>query len=301
MGGGDAPQRDIYSEITSEVGARARTMPGILGAEAQYRPEYANLDLQNIGNILYGQDNVTTPELQQEQYMGPSTYTYVDSKTGKPTGGQIQMTPDQFAALGPLQAANLMLVTPGTMQTRYTTKNVTTAGAPGLLDMQAKTRTAQIANLQSSDPETASLLERMTQNAQTGVDMGSRLNPAQMRNVQQTIRSRQAGTVLQNGNAGAYDEALGVSQYGDQLQEQRNSDATSTLGVRNSQFADPTAQAYGISSAGGPKLFGSTINANDLFSSNQNAAASSSAASANNNTALIGAGITTAATVAVIA
>src|SRR5690606_29497905 len=54
MGGGSAPTRNIYNETYGELLAKQQLAPDIYATEAQYRPKYSALDLENLQNILQG-------------------------------------------------------------------------------------------------------------------------------------------------------------------------------------------------------------------------------------------------------
>jgi len=128
-----------------------------------------------------------------------------------------------------------------------------------------------------------------------------------LRLAQQSDRARYQGTLSGSGPAGNLNEAIGVSQYAQDLRKQRQQFAAGTVGLRSAVYGDSfnrvlgrpaaaTAQTYlgqagGINQSSGPRMFGSTVNANDVYSSNQNAAAANNAADKAATMTYAGAGI----------
>ena len=158
-----------------------------------------------------------------------------------------------------------------------------------------------------ADPQTANLLRLMTESASTDLALGARLNPEQERQIRNSTMGA-AGARGWSMNPGDLARtAMATTDYGQQLEDRRRQYAAGITGLRGSYYGDAfnrvlgrpvsttTSQLYGqgMSSvnAAGPRLFGSSVNANDVFSSNQNAAASNNAAAANNRASMIGTGI----------
>ena len=137
--------------------------------------------------------------------------------------------------------------------------------------------------------------------------LGSRLNPEQER----AVTNAQMGRAGANGwgyNPGDVARtAMATTDYAQQLEDKRRQYAAGVTGLRSGYYGDAFQRVLGrpagtstqswyntamgtLGNAGTPN-FGSSINANDLFSSNQNAAATNAATQANNNAAMTGAGI----------
>lgn len=101
-----------------------------------------------------------------------------------------------------------------------------------------------------ADPETAALIEELTQQSQAETRMGGNLSPADLRMVQQGVRGRQAGMLGGTGNAGDYGEALGISAYGQQLRNNRRAFANDVVGLRNRVYGDAFQRVLGRPGAG---------------------------------------------------
>jgi hypothetical protein len=117
---------------------------------------------------------------------------------------------------------------------------------PGLIDManesQSAARRAATESLKETDPEAYAMRTKLGQQLLSDLDSED-LTPAQRRRVEQSMRMSQAarGNVL--GSAAAFDEALAVSGYGEDLRRQRVGDAMNFLNLRDitPQFAAPAA------------------------------------------------------------
>lgn len=97
----------------------------------------------------------------------------------------------------------------------------------------------------ASDPANAMLVDTLTSQAQNELGLGSNLSPAELRQAQQSVRQRQAGMLGGTGAAGDLGEALGVSQYGQQLRQQRQGLASSVSQLRNKIYGDPFQTVLG--------------------------------------------------------
>jgi hypothetical protein len=108
-----------------------------------------------------------------------------------------------------------------------------------------------IAAMRAANPGGASILDKLTQQANEGLDAGSQMTGDQMRNLNNSLRSSMGARGVSYGPASSYAEALAGSQYGDQLSNQRQSMAASTLGATQSFYGDPYQQILGRSSGAG--------------------------------------------------
>lgn len=162
--------------------------------------------------------------------------------------------------------------------------------------------------LRIADPASAKLLDQLNSQADSELGMGTALDPGLSRLVSQAIRSRQSGTLLSNGNAGAYDEALGMGQFGQQLRNQRREFAGNVIGQNQAFYGNPFQAILGRSNGSAALPFASQASAiggqagakqtnyessyaGDLYNTNFNAAINQAINAKNNQTALIGAGI----------
>lgn len=322
--GGGAPQRDLYAETSGELNAKANLAPKVFATEAQFRPQYNALDLTSIDQLLNGipasshQMDYTElatkyrNPLTGEMYDKPGAYkTGKTNRNGEAISAQLESvqvpvqrsrTVNTAATPGYLDIANRVSDQAAAIEAR----GLSTQRAADIADV-SKLGGVSLAAMQSADPRTASLIEGLTTDAQSELDAGYNLTPAQLRLAQQSVRSRAQGTLKAGGPAGDLNEAIGVSQYAQDLRNQRRQFAAGVSGLRSATYGDafnrvlnrpaaasPTSTlgtAYGISSNYGPRMFGSTVNANDVYSSNQNAAAANAAAKQAQNQTYAGAGI----------
>lgn len=325
MGGGGAPQRDLYAETAGELSAKANLAPKVYRTEAEFRPQYNALDLQSIDQLLNGIGEGTR-DLE---------YTEMVTKYRNPTTGELSDTPRTTGSSAGTtrQGGGGITVWQPVQMPVVKTRTVSTSATPGYLDMadrvagrvadiEARGLSAQraadirdvqqlgglsLAAQQSADPRTAGLIESLTTEAQGELDAGYALTPEQMRLAQQSVRARHQGTLKGTGPSGDLAEAIGVSEYAQNLRNQRRQFAAGVTGLRSGVYGDafnrvlsrpaaasPNASlntAYGISRSGGPQMFGSTINAADVSEWNANAQATNAAANKAQTQALAGAGI----------
>jgi hypothetical protein len=335
MGGSPkaTPPRDLYTETAGELKAKADLAPKVLATEQEFRPQYTALDLQSIDQLLKGIPGGTR-DLE---------YTEMVTKYRNPITGEMSDSPRTTtggSAIGTNRDGSAKFQTTQWEQVRVpvlSKRSVKTEATPGYLDI-ADTVADRVANIearglsaqrgadikdvmelgpksleaiQASDPRSAALIESLTNDATDELALGENLNPAQLRLAQQSIRSRGQGTLGNIGPSGDFKEALGISQYAQNLRDKRRAYATGVVGLRQGVYGDgfnrvlgrgaaasPTdalSNAYGISQGAGPSMFGSSINANDVADSNFNAAAARNNAKANNNAAMTSAGISGAA------
>lgn len=321
-GGGGTTPRNLYQETAGELKAKADLAPKVFSTEAQYRPQYNALDMQQIMNLLNGTEAGTREE-QYSEWVAPKGAPYIMQRNG------INMPPTHV--INPAYR-------PGHYADR--TRTINTPAMPGLMELsrtlsleqahdqadalhvQRASDLADVENLgpmamravHAADPGTSQLIDTMTDQASNELNLGSRLDPSQMRQVQQTLRARRQGMLGGTGSAGDFAEALGVSEFGNSLRQQRRQFATGAIGLRQGVYGDafnrvlgrpaamdPSAmigQATGLSRMAGPTMFGSTINANDVADSNFNAANAKRISDANNSASMTSAGISAGAGIA---
>lgn len=271
--GGKAPTRNLYDEISGELNARLDLMPDIFAAEAQFRPQYSGLELGNLEDIIFGTEAGT-------REMPVTTYTqgFRNTRTGEFS------TDRQDAMKGNAPDARTAGEWVPWEQAHTTTKTFDTPGQPGLRDIE-----------RNADPATAALWDSLTKTATDELALGSTLDPELARLYTQSVRGGQAARGLGYGPADAMQEGRTLTELGQTLRTQRRATATNQAQLNYSRLQDLINRAQGISAGSGPRLFGSTINANDVFSSNQNAAAANSAARAQQNATMTASGALVAA------
>lgn len=146
-----------------------------------------------------------------------------------------------------------------------------------------------VAAMNGMDPAGADLLNQLTSQTGTELGMGGNLDPSLMRLATQGVRARQAGMLGGTGNAGDYGEALGLSQFGQQLKQQRQGNASNVVQLRNQIYGGALntamtqgtgtagaafGMAPGISAGAGPSLYNPQSQyAGDLYGSNAQYAA----------------------------
>lgn len=328
-GGGGAPApRDLYTETAGELKAKADLAPKVFATEAQFGPQYDALSLQSLATTLEG-----TPETTREMEYNETVDGWKNSMTGEFSETKPDWQQGVAGVHGGAPHGDLFNPWRPYQQTVLRKKTVPVAATKGYLDLagevsdradqmqalsQTRQRSADIADVQNlgpaslqaimaADPAQAHLINQLTEQSDEELALGTRLSPSQMRLVQQSVRAGQAARGMGFSPADNYGEALGVSQFGTDLQNQRRQQAASTIGIRAGIYGDsfnrvlgrPAANngagymssAYGIDQQSGPKMFGSTINANDVANSNFNAASAKSISDANNSAAMTSAGI----------
>jgi hypothetical protein len=197
-------------------------------------------------------------------------------------------------------------------------KTMKRPGGPGFLKLagrmskeldavEGQSRSRFVKSVRQSDSANTRMMDSLTSQASADVARGGAMDPVQQRLAEQAVRGRLQGSLADTGDLGAFNEAIGMSAYSQNLKQQRFDNASRLGGLRHAMYAggyqsqNPlgnAAQVLGLTRGSGPQLFGSNINANDVYSSNANNAAASRATAANNNAALAGAGLSAAALLA---
>lgn len=162
--------------------------------------------------------------------------------------------------------------------------------------------------LRNSNPQVASLYDKLAQQAGDGLDAGNRMTGDDLRGLNASLRSSMGARGISYGPASSYAEAMAGSQYGNQLANQRREFAGNIAQLGNSLYTLPALQAFGMTpevsgsgqnflgmgsaaAAGAvPTLF-SNEDASGLFSMVQNNKNAQSIASKNNRAALWGSAI----------
>jgi hypothetical protein len=166
------------------------------------------------------------------------------------------------------------------------------------------------AAIRASAPDQAQLADTLTQQAQSGLNAGSRLTPEQQRQVEQQTRSSMAARGLAGSPSGAVQEAVRSGMMGAGLQQQRQQQSMGALQAGQGVYGDVFQQVLGRPSqafAGSQSFLGQAQGFNpgalfnpesqyaaNIMSGNQQSALAARTASAANTTALIGAGMSAA-------
>lgn len=316
-GGGPAP-RDLYTETAGELRAKRDLAPSVYATEAQYDPMYGGLELSNMHDLLFGTEatsrklpysevihgfrNIETGAFSETDPfagMSPTTAALLKASGKLPSWAPWDEQVQRFRTVEvPKQEGYLSMADKASRSADNLAAESATRQRTNNINDYANLGPEALAALKASDPETAKMLDELTRQSQEELQMGTSLDPSQRRLVQQSVREGQAARGMGFGPADNYEEALGVSEFGQEQRQQRRLQASSVIGLRQGIYGDATRQmvsqsgtpygsdylssAYGISHGSGPRLFGSSINANDVADSNFNAANARSIADKNN-------------------
>ena len=162
-----------------------------------------------------------------------------------------------------------------------------------------------VSAIRGMDPGSASIYDILQKQAGEGLAAGNQMTPAQLAQLNNSLRSSQGARGISYGPAASYQEVLANSMYGDQLQQQRQATAGNVLNLGNSLYTLPGMNlAMGGSAPTGQAtalLGGGNANSNagntfatlggygsDLFNTNYNAQASANINSANATNSMYG-------------
>lgn len=142
------------------------------------------------------------------------------------------------------------------------------------------------------------IIPKLTDQANYELSLGGNMDPATLRRTMQAIRGQNNGMLGGTGSAGEFSTALGLSQYGEQLRQQRQGFAGNVAAMR--MGANPVSQAMGLTSAPGATnlLNPESGYAQNVYDNNQSMLVNGAIANANNKNALIGAGISSVGSLA---
>ena len=163
------------------------------------------------------------------------------------------------------------------------------------------------AAIKAASPEQAALADKLTAQAQSGLNAGSRLTPEQQRQVEQQTRGSFAARGLAGSPTAGLQEAVRSQMSGAGMQQQRSQQAMGALGASQGVYGDVfqqvlgrPSQAFGASQGfvGQAQGFnpGQLFNpesqyAANLIGGNQQAELAARTASAANVTSMVGAGL----------
>lgn len=279
----DAPPPVNYADQTQQtLQAQINLAPQQFASEATYQPQYTNLALSNINNLLNGtpggSKSVDTMHTAGDAGWYDPSGTFVSR--GQFVPGKVAIDPNlsplaRGAAMAAAQANGTgPYYTPGTMPGAgdtwqnagsdfHTQATINTPATPGLTSVLAGANTAQrqsdindVTNLGpqaraamlNANPDQAALLGTLNQQANDELAAGSSLTPDQIRAMQQASRAAFAARGMSGSNAGISDELLRQYNLGNQMLMQRQQFAQSVLGNNAAVVGDPFMSILGRSS-----------------------------------------------------
>lgn len=293
---------DYGKIITNTTQAQANLAPTQYTLESNYQPAYGAVTAATLDQLLNGSEG------------GPQDYTYrgVALKNGwYDSKGQFLQQGGKNMKNAPKDATwykkNSNLSVTGTINVPKTRGLISLYNdqnnAQRVADVNAIRDLGPLAKLAlaNANPEAASLVDRLTSQANEGLDAGSMMTGDQMRNLNSSLRSSMGARGVSYGSNASYQEALAGSQYGEMLRQQRVADAYKALAANQSYYGDTFQQILGRQSGAnagalaalgqtGPSVFNPNA-ANQLYAGAYQAQAQASAANAGGINSLIGAGI----------
>jgi hypothetical protein len=259
----------------------------------------AAVQTPNVGRV--GQDYLAMVDAYRrgapDIFSTESTFQPAYTRLGLQTTGQSLFGSDGMPGLLEyLRAASPMLAEAGALGNRmsraYNVGDVAQFGG------------SAAGAVRGVNPQASGLLDLLSGQVKTQLAADNQLDPNQVRQVQQSVRSGQAARGLGFGPSDVYQETLQTSGYGDQLRAARQAAAGNVLGLENAYVTAPAlglvsgdsgAGAMGLQALGmggsfgrgaGPTLFPSN-QSYDAFNTAYNAAAAANIASANNQAAAL--------------
>lgn len=318
-GGSDPEPRDLYKETADELRAKVDLAPKILAAEQQYRPQYAALEMQQLEALLNGTQARSGVEDYQDIETG-----WRNKRTGKWTKSlpnDPYVNPDDFERASrsvtrsrsvnmPAQRGLLSILEEDLMPAsdRLTAGSLSRQRESEIADVERLGSRATAA-YRAANPEQAALTAELNRQAQEELEMGASLDPSLRRELAQSVRAGQAARGFGFGQNDLAEEALFTGTQAEQLRQSRKAFAMGVAGLNQATSMDPflatlgrpginLAQSnqllgggHGIGRGAGPSLFGTSIDANDVFNTNFNAASAAAISDRNNAAATQGAAI----------
>lgn len=311
--------RDLYAETSDELQAKLDLAPKILEAEQQYRPQYAGLELQELERLLFGVPSSKSYDVNAGKVVtlpAGSTLPPGAKVVGQSFGSmQVRLPSEQGAARDvPGQRGFLDILRDlGPASDQFTAESLSRQRESELADVERLGPRATEA-FRSANPAQAALLDLLNTQARQELELGATLDPSLRREIAQSVRAGQASRGFGYGQNDIAAEALLTGATAEQLRQARRTFASGVVGLNQGTSLDPflatigrpglnLAQTQSLVGANygrpvGPGLFGTQVNANDVFNTNFNAQASAANASANNQAATQGAAIAGGASLA---
>jgi hypothetical protein len=225
--------------IGSTLSAQAGEAPEQFAAESNPvsgQPAYANLSLENLGNLLYGSPATSNTE------------TYNDVQTS--TGGWYDDQTGQFESANS-NPGNATYYGNGQVFTTPVTQTINTPATTGVVP--------QTQALLTSDPAINALLGGLNSQAATGLAAGDQLTPDQMQMVNQQSLAGFAQRGVSGSGSSVVDAILNQLGYGQQLLSQRQNAGAQAIQANQSAYLNPllniVGNTIGGTTTGGPNLF----------------------------------------------
>lgn len=300
-----------YGAITRDtLQAQIDLAPDLYRSEAEFRPKYNALDLEELEATLMGRpagkrgETYTDYELQ-EQVVGSEKWQHpvLGHWMTRPVMGQVPVPVNRTREVDtPAQKGLLELleteIGPGLHRLR---RADAAADVETVRELGPKSREA----MRLFNPETAGLVDRLA--TQADANMRGEFDPGEQRLAQQAIRQAQASRGVGYGPNDTWEEVYGVTGQGTELARMR---ALEAIGANQSFYGDPFMQILQRSSStspgaaavlgsgaamnagAGPRLFNpESPFAGDVAMTNFNAQEAARISAGNNQAAMLGAGI----------
>jgi hypothetical protein len=107
---------------------------------------------------------------------------------------------------------------------------------------------AALAGVKAANPQQTGLLDTLNTQAQEGLDAGTGLTADQMRNITNATNASLAQRGVAYGPAASYAQVMATGQYGDQLLQQRQTNAGAVAQLDQTDWTDPVLSAMNLSS-----------------------------------------------------
>jgi hypothetical protein len=302
-GGGTPPARDLYTETAGELRAKLDLAPGMLAAERLYRPQYQNLDLSNLEALLKGTPAGEREETYTEMVHVPATYRPGTSGArlgfsgygGRGVGGPgEELTPAYDRPVlktrkvqGAAQRGLLDILENDLLPAE---RRITNADREDEISSVEQLGPRATMAFRNANPDQAALMEMLNQQARDELSQGTHLDPGLAREVAQSVRAGQSARGFGLGLSDLAQEGAFTGMQAEALRRARQQFATGVVGLNQATSIDPfmavlsrpsnalnasnaaVNQGFAVGNSLGPQMFGSSVNANDVYDSNFNAA-----------------------------
>ena len=280
-----------YGQQTRDtLQAQVDLAPQLYANEARYQPQYSDLMLRNLNQMLQGApagtQTVSSPATASQTGWYSPTGEFINAGSrreftlpGRNGNPAYSFAYGRSNQQGAPPSPGAVWRTQGSKFNVDTTQNV--PATPGLTSIMAGQNTAQRtadigdvtalgpqarAAILGANPDQAALLEKLNAQANEGLDAGSMLSADETRAMQQASRAAFASRGMGGSNASISDELLRQFNLGQQLLRQRQMFAQSVLGNNAAVVGDPFMQilgrgsnalsnAAGLQQQSGPGLF----------------------------------------------
>lgn len=213
------PPRDLAKEMETTLDTQTKLAPEQYAAEAEWSPKYAALGRRNWEENLFGTSASDSGMLDMAQ----RAQVRIDKTASESNARMRSNDIADLERLGPSAVEAIRNANPE--QKALIMKLNREAMGLGSDDPYAKMLKGQA--MGGYDP----LVEEMRNQAQSELALGSRLDAATSREVQQNIRAAQAARGMGMGGGDMYQEAMGLGSAGEALRQQRRAFAGGVVGM----------------------------------------------------------------------